>query len=98
MTPDMGHAEDFHAFVFHDVKDLVGKTAREDAARVLVKHGVMERMRSDGAKCSVDFAEKLVTEAGTAFLIPVKCLRQVGFSFGTDDERKVHFRREVMRA
>ena len=94
----MDDPEHFHAFVLHDEKHLVGKTAREHAAGVPIQNGIMDRMFRHGAKGGVDFREELVTETGLTIFVPVERLGQIGFRLGPDDQRVAHFRRAVMRA
>jgi len=98
MTPDVNHAQHFHALTLHDEKHFVGKPADQHAPGVLIKQRMAQRILGHRAQHHTDLLQELVPQADAAGFIPIEGFGQLGFRLGPNDYGMAHFERPVMRA
>ena len=77
---------------------LAGKPAGQRTADIAVDDRVVPRIFGDSLQDSGDGLTKLMPQAGSAFLIPIKRFAYVRLGFGPNEQWPAHFVREEIRA
>ncbi len=88
----MQDAKDNDAVAFDAIEKFVGKTAREQPAKITVikrpSFGVVRQQ----SHCAANFVQQFIAQTRALRFIPCACFRQVRLRIGPDDDAPVHAR------